>query len=95
MPEIGVRQLKNEASEIIRSVREQKTEYIITLRGEPVSVLIDYEDWLALQDELDDLRSARRADAVLDEYLRDPSTALPYSEIRAELVAEGLLDEEI
>ena len=39
MPEIGVRQLKNEASEIIRAVREQKTEYIITLRGEPVAVL--------------------------------------------------------
>jgi prevent-host-death family protein len=95
MPEIGVRQLKNEASEIIRAVREQKTEYIITLRGEPVSVLIDYADWLALQDELDDLRAARQADAVLDEYLRDPSTARPYSEIRAELVAEGLLDEEV
>lgn len=39
MPEIGVRQLKNEASEIIRSVREQKAEYVITLRGEPVAVL--------------------------------------------------------
>ncbi|HHY58109.1 MAG TPA: type II toxin-antitoxin system prevent-host-death family antitoxin [Chloroflexi bacterium] len=39
MPEIGIRQLKNEASEIIRSIREQKTEYIITVRGEPVAVL--------------------------------------------------------
>lgn len=39
MPEIGIRQLKNEASEIIRSVREEKVEYIITLRGQPVAVL--------------------------------------------------------
>lgn len=39
MPEIGVRQLKNEASEIIRAVREEKVEYIITLRGQPVAVL--------------------------------------------------------
>jgi prevent-host-death family protein len=39
MPEIGVRQLKNEASEIIRLVREQNAEYVITLRGEPVAVL--------------------------------------------------------
>lgn len=39
MPEIGVRQLKNEASEIIRAVREEKAEYIITLRGQPVAVL--------------------------------------------------------
>jgi hypothetical protein len=28
MPEIGIRQLKNEASEIIRTVREEKVEYI-------------------------------------------------------------------
>lgn len=39
MPEIGIRQLKNEASEIIRAVREEKIEYIITLRGQPVAVL--------------------------------------------------------
>lgn len=39
MPEIGIRQLKNDASEIIRAVREERMEYIITLRGEPVAVL--------------------------------------------------------
>jgi prevent-host-death family protein len=39
MPEIGIRQLKNEASEIIRAVREEKVEYTITLRGQPVAVL--------------------------------------------------------
>jgi prevent-host-death family protein len=39
MPEIGVRQLKNEASEILRAVREEKIEYTITLRGQPVALL--------------------------------------------------------
>lgn len=39
MPEIGIRQLKNETSEIIRAVREERVEYIITLRGEPVAIL--------------------------------------------------------
>lgn len=39
MPEIGIRQLKNEASEIIRAVREERVEYIVTLRGKPVAVL--------------------------------------------------------
>ncbi len=53
--------------------------------------MIDYEDWVALQDELDDLRAARRANEVYQEYLRDPSTARPWADIRAELVAEGLL----
>lgn len=39
MPEIGIRRLKNDASEILRSVREEGAEYVITYRGEPVAVL--------------------------------------------------------
>jgi hypothetical protein len=44
-------------------------------------VLIDYDDYIAWQEELDDLRAARRA------------AAPPWSEFNAELIAEGLLDE--
>ena len=47
-----------------------------------------------LQEALDDLYTARRADAAFAEYLRDPSSARSYLELRAELVAEGLLDDE-
>jgi prevent-host-death family protein len=36
---IGVRELKNQASRIIRAVREEMAEYIITVQGEPVAVL--------------------------------------------------------
>ena len=36
---IGVRELKNQASRIVRSVREQMAEYVITVRDEPVAVL--------------------------------------------------------
>jgi prevent-host-death family protein len=36
---IGVRELKNQASRVIRAVREEMTEYVVTLRGEPVAVL--------------------------------------------------------
>lgn len=36
---IGVRELKNKASSIVRSVREEMTEFIITVQGEPVAVL--------------------------------------------------------
>jgi prevent-host-death family protein len=39
MPEIGIRQLKNETSEILRAVREDGAEYVITYRGQPVAVL--------------------------------------------------------
>ena len=54
MPEIGIRQLKNDASEILRAVREEKVEYIITLRGQPVAVLRPLET------------VAADADAILD-----------------------------
>jgi prevent-host-death family protein len=40
MPEtIGVRELKNKASRVIRTVREDMAEYIVTFRGEPVAIL--------------------------------------------------------
>ena len=36
---IGVRELKNQASRVIRTVREEMAEYVVTLRGEPVAIL--------------------------------------------------------
>mgnify|MGYP002622311027 CR=1 FL=1 len=36
---IGVRELKNNASKIVRAVREEGAEYVVTVHGEPVAVL--------------------------------------------------------
>ena len=36
---IGVRELKNHASRIVRAVREERVEYVITVRGKPVAML--------------------------------------------------------
>ena len=52
MPEIGIRQLKNEASEILRAVREDKTEYVITYRGQPIAVLRPVEQAAAGADDI-------------------------------------------
>lgn len=40
MARIGVRELKNQATEIIRDVRENRAEYVITYHGRPVAVLL-------------------------------------------------------
>ncbi len=40
MPKIGVRELKEQATAVVRSVREEGAEYVITLRGEPVAVIL-------------------------------------------------------
>lgn len=44
MPEIGVRELKTNASEIIREVRERRARYTVTYRGRPVGLLIPLEE---------------------------------------------------
>ncbi len=44
MPEIGVLELKTHASAIIRSVREQRTRYVITRRGKPVGLLLPLDE---------------------------------------------------
>ena len=43
MPEIGVRELKSRASEIVRNVRRRRTRYVITYRGRPVGILSPLE----------------------------------------------------
>ncbi|MEO8084361.1 MAG: type II toxin-antitoxin system prevent-host-death family antitoxin [Ardenticatenales bacterium] len=40
MLKVGIRELKNEASEIIRAVREDHAQYIVTYRGEPVALIV-------------------------------------------------------
>lgn len=44
MAEIGVRKLKTHASEIVRSVRDERARYVITQRGHPVAVLIPLDN---------------------------------------------------
>lgn len=39
MERVGVRELKNQATQIIRAVREDHAEYLVTVDGEPVAVL--------------------------------------------------------
>jgi len=40
MEEIGIRELKARASELVRAVKERRACYLITQRGRPVAVLL-------------------------------------------------------
>lgn len=44
MSDIGVRELKIHASEIVRKVKEEQVHYIVTLRGHPVAAIIPVEE---------------------------------------------------
>jgi prevent-host-death family protein len=56
MPTVGVRELKNNANKIVRAVREDHAEYVITVDGEPVAVMRPYG--------VEDVRVRRQADAA-------------------------------
>ena len=44
MPEIGVRDLKIHASEIVRKVKEKRERYVVTHRGRPVATINPVEE---------------------------------------------------
>lgn len=43
MSEIGVREMKIHAAEIVRNVREHQARYVVTYRGKPVGLLTPLE----------------------------------------------------
>jgi prevent-host-death family protein len=66
---------------------------VITRYGKPVTAMINYDDYIALIDELDDLRSARRAKIIIADLEAGRTTSRPLDDIEADLRAEGLLDD--
>jgi prevent-host-death family protein len=44
--EIGIRELKSRASEVVRAVKEQRARYVVTQRGIPVAVIIPMDAML-------------------------------------------------
>jgi len=52
---IGIRELKARATEIVRRVRDERAEYVITNRGEPVALIVP----LAESDSVDPAQVAR------------------------------------
>ena len=60
--EIGIRELKSRASEVVRAVKEQRARYVVTQRGKPVAVIMPLEAALPekeIGDEWERLMSIR------------------------------------
>jgi PHD/YefM family antitoxin component YafN of YafNO toxin-antitoxin module len=53
-----------------------------------VAVVIPYEDFLAVREQLEDLYDLRLAEAAYEAYLRDPSGARSLKELKAEWAAK-------
>ena len=85
--------LRSRLSEVIDSTG--KTDTVITRYHKPKAVIIPYEDYIALQEQLQDLRDGREAEAVMEAIKADPSRARPFREVVAEMIAAGELDPSI
>jgi prevent-host-death family protein len=83
MPQVGIRELKNDASEIIRAVREERAEYVVTLRGRPVAFIVP------IAEERPEAEAARRAATIRENAdFRERMAAL-----RAEIAAKWQSDQ--
>jgi prevent-host-death family protein len=84
MPEIGIRELKAQASEIVRAVREDRAEYVITHRGKPVAMIVPFAEapeekplspgeWWARLEEIGRLMAEETPDAgsALEQLFKD------------------------
>ena len=82
MEEVGVRELKQRASEILRGVRETKEAVTITYRGKAVARLVPVEDAQAKQAE------ATAVWADMDGLAGEISSQWPTAESAVEAVRE-------
>ena len=79
--EIGIRELKSRASELVRSVKEKGARYVITRRGEPSAIVIPvgaalpgkYEDraWKRLSEIGEELSKSWKGDKSAVEVLSE------------------------
>jgi len=91
MPSIGVRDLKNHAPEIMRLVREERAEYIVTYRGEPVALLLPLnENWREMinTQQLAKVEPSRNVWSELDELRREIEREWQYAKSAVALLIE-------
>jgi prevent-host-death family protein len=91
MSRVGVRELKNQATEIIRDVRENQAEYVVTYHGRPVAVLLPVsEDWVEeeTQHAIEAASSALAARAEMDALRQEIARGWRSHKTAVELVSE-------
>jgi prevent-host-death family protein len=62
-------QLKNQTSKIVREVREEESEYVVTHQGQPVAVLSPYTEVVAEKEKQLEREATLRAMKELANYV--------------------------
>jgi prevent-host-death family protein len=90
---IGSREARQKWRDLLDAAYRGIGDTVIERNGKPIAVLIPYEDYLAIEEALDDIRAARRAIRSYEAEKKKPGQGRPYSEIRANLEDEEGADE--
>jgi prevent-host-death family protein len=91
---IGSREARQKWRDLLDAAYTGGVDTIIERSGRPVAALIPYEDYLAIQDALDDLRAARRAAETYAALKQNPKLGRAYEEIRANLANKEESDDQ-
>jgi PHD/YefM family antitoxin component YafN of YafNO toxin-antitoxin module len=65
---------------------------LVDRHGQPVVVMLTYQHFESILEELEDLRDAKRAREVLDAIRKGEEKTISLAEVEAELRAEGILN---
>jgi prevent-host-death family protein len=70
-----------------------EVDIVIERHGKPTATVVNYEQYLQAKEILEELRAIQDADKMVQNWFENPEIGRPYSEIRKQLVEEGILDE--
>jgi len=67
MPYVGIKELKNQTTEILRGVREEGLEYVVTFHGRPVAVLLPIDQDFLEEEQSRAVRSTLPSPRIVSE----------------------------
>ncbi len=86
--EVSSRDARKQWREILDTVMKGDGDVAISRYGKAIAVLIPAEDYQEIAEELDELRLARLADDIYENYLERRDVAESYEDVRAKLLQE-------
>ena len=92
MPNVGVKELRDQATEIVRAVREEQAQYIVTYHGRPVAVLLPVDEaWMRAEQDraLRTVRPSPHLLAELEALRAEIDASWSPEKTAVELIAEG------
>ena len=83
--EISSREARKEWREVLDTVMTGESDVLISRHGQEIAVLIPARDYHSVLEELEDIRLARLAENIYEDYLEGRASSRSYEDVRAEV----------